>query len=333
VSQRAAIEAFWQWWPTVADDIAKSFTSGGLSQAHIAAMSEHVSAIDDRLDWEFGPGQKSAHHLCLSSKGDPVLRVIVERWKRSAPPSDGTWEFYGARQASPRGGLQLKIGEFDLALDDVRFGLEEDAGRERLHLTVDHPLFAQIDDDELKHRIAFIALDNTLGEDDVERWVGAIELAKSALREPVALDGLRARVSRFAQKATGDRWSLLKGMFDGAPLFVLLNTAIKRIDHLLLDTHVTVTVTLADPTADGLTTNDEAAVLDAMEDALTERLGADALFVARETTRGLRVLHFHVMEGGPTAAIFARWREQNSGYAIEVAVEHDPRWQILGRWL
>ncbi len=314
-------------------EIADGFTSRkGLSQAVIAALSEHVSAIDDRLDWEFGPGERAAHHLCLSSKGDPVLRVVVERWRRSAPTEDATWEFYGARRANPRGGLQLDIGDHHLVLDELALGLEEDSAKERIHLVVDHPQFAVMADDDLKLRIAFIALDNTLGEDDVERWIGGVELARGPLSESVTLPQLSARVRAFAARATGDRWALLKGTFDGAPLFVLINTAIKRIDHLVLDTHVQAIITIAHPTSEGLTDNDEAAALNAMEDELQAMLGAEAVHVARETSRGKRTLHFHVMEGGPSAAIFAHWRARHPDYAIELTVEHDPRWQILRRW-
>lgn len=333
VNEQLAIDAFWQWWPTVSDAIAKGFTSGGLSQELITGVSEHVAAIDDRLDWEFGPGISSQHHLCLSSKGDPVLRVIVERWRRAAPTPDGVWEFYGARQANPRGRLALKIGEFDLALDEMTFAIEEDTNRERMHLAVEHPMFERIDDEDLKLRIAFIALDNTLGEDDVERWIGQIDLAQGAIAEPVSLPLLRSRVEQFARSATGERWSLLKGVFDGAPLFVLLNTAIKRVDHLLFDTHVTISIGIRNATPEGLVTDEEASVLNAMEDALVDALAREAVFIARVTTRGQRVLHFHVMEGGPSAAVIARWRERHSEYRIDVDVERDPRWEILRRWM
>ena len=331
MNQREAIKAFWTWWPTVAEAFAKSFKSGP-SQSLIDAMVAHVAAIDPGLDWEFGPGVKSTHHLCLASKGDPALRVVTERWLRGALP-DETWEFYPARQGSEVGAsMSLRIAEFDLKLDEMRFAVEHDDNRELVNLIVDHPGFADIDDDSLKTRIAFIALDNTLGEDDVERWVGSVVVAEGALDQSIPLTALRAHVDQFAAKATGDRWALLSGSFDGAPVFVSTNTAIKRIDHLLLDTHVTLSITLANPTEEGLPTDEEAAALDAMEDALIAQLGKEAVFIGRETSRGQRELHLHVMEGGPAAAIIARWRAQHPGVHIESSVESDPQWEILRRW-
>lgn len=332
MNQREAINAFWTWWPTVAEDFAKSFKSGGPAQGLIDAMVAHVAAIDPGLDWEFGPGVKSTHHLCLSSKGDPGLRVVTERWLRGAL-TDATWEFYPARQGSEIGAsMSLRIGGFDLKLEEMRFAVELDETRELVNLTVDHPGFAQIEDDSLKTRVAFIALDNTLGEDDVERWIGKVVLAEAALDESIPLTALRARVDQFAAKATGDRWVVLRGSFDGAPVFVSTNRAIKRIDHLLLETHVTLSIALANPTDEGLPTREEAAVLDAMEDALVTQLGKEAVFIGRETSRGQRVLHLHVMEGGPAAAIVGRWRALYSGVEIEVEVASDLHWEVLHRW-
>jgi|LNFM01.1.fsa_nt_gb hypothetical protein len=332
------IEQFWVWWATVSDEIARSFRAKGLSQELIRAIADHVAAIDDRLDWEFGPGVEAEHHFCLSGKGDPALRVIAERWLRAAPKPDGTWEFYASRQGNPRGGLKLEINGFSIELDQMSFGIQEDEGRERLHVKVFHPLFSKISDEQLATRIAFIALDNTLGEDDVERWIGAIELGEGIAVDAVSLGSLGARVRAFAAKATGDRWSLLRGTLDGAPIFVMINTAIKRVDHLLLDTHLEVMIPLANPTEEGLTTSDEAAVLDSMEDELVERLGDEAVHIARETTRGRRVLHFHVMEGGPAAAIVDRWVKSHDGqaraaYACEVQFANDPQWDVLRRWV
>lgn len=334
MNQREAIQAFWTWWPSVAEAFASSFKRGGPSPELVDAMVAHVNAIDARLDWEFGPGVKSTHHLCLSGKGDPVLRVVAERWLRASQPC-ATWEFYSARQGSPSAsGLSLRIAGFELLLSEVQFVIEEDETRELLDVVVDHPVFPQIEDETLKSRVAFIALDNALGEDDVERWIGKVEVARptDAREDIVLLPALRSRVDAFAKTATGERWVLLRGNIEGAPVLVATNRAIKRIDHLLLDTHVTITIPIARPDEHGFPMRDESADLDAMQDALIDQLGVEVVVLGRETSRGLRQLHLHVMEGGPAAAIVERWRAAHRRYSVEVAVERDPAWQTLHRW-
>jgi len=334
MNQTKAIEAFWEWWPSVASAFDTAFRSGApMSDDLIRQMSERVKAIDPGLDWEFGPGETSQHHLCLSGKGSPELRVIAERWLRNAPKPDSVWSFHAARRASPKGGLRLVIDGHSLELDAVTFELEEDEGRERLDVRAYHPLFEGIDSDDLKHRVTFIALDTSLGEDDVERFVGSVSLADGPSPAAVSLPEFRSRVAELAARATGERWALLKGEIDGAPIFATVNRARKRVDHLLLDTHSAVVITLRDPTDQGLTTNEEAEVLNAMEDELVERLGADALFVARETTRRRRILHFYAIEGGAAASHFDRFRAAHPDYGIRVEVARDPRWENVRHYL
>jgi hypothetical protein len=69
-----------------------------------------------------------------------------------------------------------------------------------------------------------------------------------------------------------------------------------------------------------------------MEDALFQPLGEEALYIARETHDGHRVMHIHVMEGGPAAAIIDRWRTRDASRRIDTSVSPDPRWDILHRW-
>lgn len=327
-----AIAAFWTFWPTVSRRIAEGVVSSGVDAETVEAMSRHVRAIDARLDWELGPGRVAAHHLCLSGKGDPVLRAIAERWRKDAPPADATWEYYAARQPHGSGNLSLEIGGRKLELDALVCAITEDTDREKLDLVVHHPAYADIDEEELKGQIMFIALDTLLGEDDVERWVGALEMSDAAPEGAVPLSELPGRIAVFAPKCTGDRWALLQGKKDGAPIFVAKNTALKRIDHLLLDTHLEVAISFTKPDESGLPDKAELEALDALGDELITALGDDAVYVGRETHAGRRTLHLHVMEGGPSAAKVAAWRERHPEWRVETSVRPDPRWEILDRW-
>ena len=67
---------------------------------------------------------------------------------------------------------------------------------------------------------------------------------------------------------------------DGRPVFVTLNAALKRIDHLACDHHVAIDLALLDPTEEGLTTDEEAEQLNALEDELAPLL-ADAVYFGR----------------------------------------------------
>lgn len=329
--QSAAIDDFWAWWGTVKAHYAESFKAP-MSEALISAMSDHVLAIDEALEWEFGPGLESTHYLCVSSAGDPVLRVLTERWLRGAPAREETWEYHPARPPGRVAGLTIDIGGESLALDQMRATVEQEVARELVHVRVYHPAFAGMKDQDLRGRAAMIALDALLGEDAFERWVGGVEVSNEPLAQDVSWAVLGRIVATFARSATGDRWAVLKGETnEGLPVFISANLAVKRVAHLLFDTHVELTATLRAPTPEGLPTSEESEALNASEDALLAGLGADAIYFGRETYAGKRVWHFHVMEGGPAAAKLAAWKAKQQ-HAIEVKVAPDPMWEILQRW-
>ena len=72
-------------------------------------------------------------------------------------------------------------------------------------------------------------------------------------------------------------------------MFATINLALKRIDHLACDTHVSVDVALLDPEPDGMPTDDDADALSDIEDELEEMIAGDAgYFGARPFTAGAR---------------------------------------------
>ncbi len=167
------IEAFWTWWSTAKEPLAEAIKSRKLD-AWVGPISDHVHAIDPGLAWELGPGVKSAHHFCVSSEGDSRLRITAERWLARAPAPDALWEYYPARQAS-RGDrkLALRLGGVELSYADLRFGFERDTNRRRLHVALFHEKFRDLSEDD-RRRALFLFLDDLLGEDGVERWIGRV---------------------------------------------------------------------------------------------------------------------------------------------------------------
>lgn len=326
-----AIAAFWAWWPGVAPAFASSFSTGAPSDELIEQMNDHVKAIDDRLDWEFGPGTSSAHHLCLSGRGDPELRVVAERWVERAPAPDATWAFHGARQAHPGGGLKLTIGGVDVALDDLCFELEVDDDRGLVDVLAWHPAFAEVADERLRRQIVFIGLDTLLGEDELERWLGRLSVADAPIDDGATPADLREAVAELASTPAENRWQLLRGEGDGKPLIAAVNRAVRRVDHWLKDTLLTVRVALTTANADGMPAREESEALNDAEDRLVASLGSHAVYVGRETHAGARTLFFHVEESGPAADIASRW-SPSPAHAVTCDLRRDVAWDILHRW-
>jgi len=95
------IAEFWAWWETAKGPLAQAIHNRTVSE-WTDPISERVHAIDPGLAWELGPGVKSEHHICVTSEGNPLLRMTAQRWLSRAPAPDAVWEYYPARQPSGR---------------------------------------------------------------------------------------------------------------------------------------------------------------------------------------------------------------------------------------
>jgi len=327
------IAEFWAWWPGTRGRIQTAIEGGGFDNALVEEVAGRVAAINPELDWELSPGAKARHAFCLSGKGNPELRRITEQWLRAAPAIDQTWEYHPARRGSAQiKGARLKIGGFDIVLDDFVTAFAVDEGREVVNVRCFHPTFADMSD-ELRGTATFLMLDDALGEDGVERWLGGIDGVAAAPDGARPIAELRAAIDVLARSATGERFAVMRGNdAEGRPLFVTLNTALKRIDHLACDNHVVIDMAILNPDNNGLTTSDEAKDLDAIEDEL-QPLFTDAVYFGRETRAGRRVLHFFAPGDSPAKQRVAAWASAHGARDVRVDWRADPRWEARARFL
>ena len=260
----ASIDAFWQWWAIDRDQIAAAIADGSV-QKWVQPISERVRAIDPRLAWELSKGRAAQHALVVTPEGDPAVRHPARLWLARAPARDTVWEYFAARQPGPLGSLVLDGLTVDLT--EFRAIVSWDEARARADVHLWHPSLQGAADD-MRMRAAFLFLDNLLGEDDVERWIGSIDLldAPTGGRTP---DELRAEMTRHAGEAPDDQWTL--GTIGDGEGIAVLNLTIKPIDHPECRFHLIVTMARG---IEQLAHNpDETAEVDAAEDRLVEALG------------------------------------------------------------
>src|SRR5690349_1175847 len=221
------LDAFWTWWAGARDSIAADIPRGTVG-ARAAEISTQVNLVSPSLAWELGQGASAQHAFVVSCEGNPEIRPIALQWAASAPPADATWEYHPSRQPGPP--QVLEIRGVRVALRELRSITSWDEARETLDVRLWHPAFDGLPT-EVKAQISFLFLDNLVGEDDVERWIGAIE-ADPAAQAGMAADELRDEIRRRAASSTGENWALIEGTDGrGDPVLVRLNSSLKRIDH------------------------------------------------------------------------------------------------------
>jgi hypothetical protein len=328
-----AIDDFWRWWKGAADGLAAAYDSGnGLPEAQVEEISTRVKTIGD-LAWETGPGRSSRHHFALSGEGDPALRVVAQRWLSRAPAPSEQWEFYAARQPSgPDLARSLTVDERVFVYGDFQLQLTRDDVRERFDLDVYHPSFSGLEEDSCQQPV-FLMLDNVLGEDGVVSWIGGVEISQVPFADAVNVEALDRALSDARREWKGEKTWALEGKTEaGGPLVIVVKPSVKRLDHLLHDHCYTLTVDIVDPERNGLPDPEENDDLDEFEDALMQELGHAAVWIARETYEGKRVIHFHA---DPSYALQKKVETILAGdgrWDGELEVRYDPSWEILDKY-
>jgi hypothetical protein len=313
------VTRFWSWWEANSAAFAADIDDG---RAHewSTILSAQLEAVDPELGWETGPGRKSTHHLAVTSEGVSELRVVAERILSRAPSASDHWEYYAARQRS--GADPVHQVEFDdgLVVDYARMtvGVEPDDLWKRLDLTLCHPAFQSIDEGRAK-TIAFLFLDSLLGEDDVERWVGKIDIAHEETADAIGPPELRARIDALAAEFAVGAVSIVeyKHSRTHGRLLASWRTGLKRVDHLLYDHHVEIVLTLGAP--------DDRGLCDSAE--LLEELGNSVVFFGHVTGHGRRSIRLQAQPMSPATAMIDSWIQRHPEYEIDYTVKADPSWK------
>ena len=311
---------FWAWWASAREPIATGITSGGIDDRLVRQISDAVHRVHPNLAWELGPGRIAEHVFCVSPEGDAVLRIVALRWLEGAPAPDATWEYAASRQPSGPERLQvLQLGSIDVPLDDMRAIAGWDESRQVLDVKLWHPAFPSLPE-QGRLQAAFLFLDNLLGEDDVERWIGEIEVleAPTGGRTPAEL---AAEVDRHRGDPVDDNWVLATGESRDGPVFVLANAGLKRIDHPFAEHHVAIRIPL-----DGLPDDAAAERLNAEEEDLLGRLTGAAIQAGRRTDVHGRTIHLVTADPDRARAICQEWAAQLPERRIRIEVKRDPRW-------
>ncbi|QFG25263.1 DUF695 domain-containing protein [Actinomadura sp. WMMB 499] len=336
-----AVGEFWEWWGQARPTIESSLAAGpgeqepgeppgeGLSAETIEELSRRVHKIHPGLQWEIGGAEDRAPSLTLTGGGDPELRGLAERWVRAAPKGAGDWAFHPARQADPEMLAQdLVLGDHEFDLEYVRLGMRADAGRAKVHITAYHPDFLFVPEEQ-QLQVASHVLDWALGEDDVARWVGDVDIAMEAPIDSLPPAMLGSVVEQVAEPFGEPAWLSGEGRTPrGHPARVGARFPLHRQDYPLCDLHVAISVPYRHSNPDRLPVEPSSGALHAFEKKLG-KLGDRAVLAVRETGDGLRVFHLYADPDsgavGELDQLAASWAEGKA----KVASTSDPGWKAL----
>lgn len=326
------LAAFWEWWAAEgAGGFARAIGNGGKFAKLPDRITEKVCAIHPELVWELAPGVEAQHTLCVSAGGDWKARPTAERWLAFAPPPDGVWEYICARRPDPEvADRSLTFAGTEVLLGDMRLHLAIDEERQLINVGCFHPRFPELPAGA-RSQLKFLVLDWTLGEDDVERWVGTVDTLDGPPGDGLPLDALPETVRALAARQGEDTWVTLEGETPvGTRLLISARRPLRWIDHPLFDRHLAFTVPFATARDDGMPEANALDLLWALELDLTDRLGERALFVAHETAEGVRTFRFYAdSEDSSVVAAAQTWAAENRATFIGTL---DPGWRAVQQY-
>ncbi len=292
-------------------------------------MTDRVRAIHPGLRWEVGPGDRAASALFVSGSGSAALRPLTQRWRDAAAAEDAQWQFDPAgRRRLDLGAASMRVEGRPLTLAQTTVSAELDEARLVFDVVVHHPGLAALAD-PVWRGFALQALAWTLGEDDVERWVGAVDTEGGDGRDAAPLDVFAAAVDDAAL-AVRPLWVRRSGTTsDGRRADVTVRRPLRWIDHPCFDRHHAVVLPFDDEQQpDGLPTGPALRRLGDLQTALVAVVGDRAELVALETGGGWRVLHLYAdSEDAGLDDLLALWVEDTPG-ARRSSSPH-PAWRVV----
>jgi hypothetical protein len=179
-----------------------------------------------------------------------------------------------------------------------------------LDVVVQHPVFPSLDEDT-RGQVGFIGLDNILGEEEVERWIGALEWSARPPSASVGPHELRERVERLAATAPSGEWAVLEGQ----DAIVIAARPLRPVDHPYFDELCELTAPVG-----------ELSELQDHEEELTAHFGARAFHAASLTRNGSRTAFVYVDREQSTSTELAAWA---SARGYEFKCSHDPAWEAV----
>ncbi|UKA53522.1 hypothetical protein LFT45_17640 [Arthrobacter sp. FW305-BF8] len=337
-AETLAVSAFWRWWSVAGAGLITAAVMSGVYGDLPEIIGAMVTAIHPGLNWETGPGARSRHRLCVSGGGDPRLRVLAERWRRAAPAPTGNWEFAAAREPQPgmaTGTLEGLSQPVDLAL--ARIALDWDERSALAELTVYHPAFTSMSTNDCR-QAGRLLVDWLIGEDEVQRWVRAVNVARTDPRDSQPAAVVPEFFQVAASRNSDPRWTMREAKTSsGHRVVVCAQRPLRWIDHPLLDLHTAVRISFRRTGNDGLPDDglpDGKALLGLLhlEKDLDAMLGSRGELVASETGNGLRILHYYSdsedQNGRDSFDRFTRDRKE-----VQVAHTADPGWANVRKFI
>jgi hypothetical protein len=192
--------------------LTKILHAKGQFESLAEEVNQELDRVEPQLAWELGAGKKKPWLLTISAEGNPKLREIADLMVEGAPELR-EWEFYSSRPARPApAAVRLPESGERFKTSGWEFVPMEQSERGGLDLVVVDDQLARSDRESALKAVS-LYLDEVLGEDTVEAWIG-----KFSLESRIAAHGKNSfkmsELPDYLRRATHRKTNPLKKLSD-----------------------------------------------------------------------------------------------------------------------
>ena len=190
-------EVFWTWFKK---NSSRLFHFENEQEEIFNELAFQLGKINQDLTFEFGPVQNGKREFIISAGGIKASFPAVEKLY-SAKPEIAEWEFIKFR---PRRDTihTVQFHEKKIEPKEIRFLLFNDDERDKIGILLFLNGYNEFESD-MYHQIAYLFLDQIIGEYDVETYIGAIEIQgfdSNYFNQSIQIDNLVTMFDREKMK-------------------------------------------------------------------------------------------------------------------------------------
>jgi hypothetical protein len=202
VTFKTRVERFWEWFAEVAPRFYKMFEDVHNDDV-VAETTDKIDELFPGFAWVYGPGEagpgEPGKSFTLSGEGVLQRQLLALYWLSRAPKLEG-WTFYASRQpSSPEIIETMRINFEGQEMDPMEFWLTPaiDDEEEKINLTVWHPLYAGVPENEARLGAFCVFLDEVLGEHGTSQWIGQVTPSDTQLADAIPLTEICAFIDKL----------------------------------------------------------------------------------------------------------------------------------------
>ena len=193
------VDQFWHWFEDNQQQIRKALLANKPTSVSEDTL-KNIDKIMPGLSWCYGPGQEEdSFTFTLSPEANRSFQFLTAFWYDSAPAIPG-WTFYAARQpARDPSKFTISIGEKSYSIAEIWLVLVINEEDQKIDISAWHPHFSELDDNT-RYQVLFLWLDEVLGENGTEQWIGQVDFSTEKFAEAIPLLEMKEHLDSITQQ-------------------------------------------------------------------------------------------------------------------------------------